>query len=183
MATNPPKKHLTYSIRDFYKTYSKEAKNSDFEVRPYKEYKRFVYLFFKEVFKLMIFTGWHFVMPYSIGEMYLRNRKIKREDYLCLNKKKYEETGKREYYFVSKMKDRSLKLKFDRKFSHIVNIIYYKFTFNAGYKKESIDHQTGLKFLKEYIEDVQSDQSKNFPITYNRATGRLETPSYDFEKQ
>ena len=72
MATNPVKKALTFTIRDFYKDYKKEVKETKFKERSYLEYRDFIFSVMAEIFHLILYKSWHFVMPYSLGTFFIK---------------------------------------------------------------------------------------------------------------
>lgn len=78
MATTLSKKHFSYTLKDFHKELKNREKKKGkrvSEVIPYKVYRRFIEDFFLEVFKKIIYENHIFMMPYSLGSIYVKSRK------------------------------------------------------------------------------------------------------------
>lgn len=179
MPTNPQKKHLTYTIRDFYKNYRKEArKQNKFPVRDYKKYKDFIFDVFAECFQKIIKDGWHLVLPYSLGEFYLKEL-VKRSGKKTFDFTYFRRTGKKRYLFNRHTLNRVYKFVWDRKSAKFPTSKYYNFELLRGNEISHRKYKVGREAIANFFFNVGKDSSLSLPNTYNDAIRRLEEPKYD----
>lgn len=178
MATNPVKVRLTYSIRDFYNDYKREAKNSKFETRPYIKYRDYIWDIFAEIFKAILHNSWHFVLPYSMGEFY-----IKKYDKL-IGKRAYSKAlsyknKKPTYTFNNHTMRQVFKFVWDKTYASFENKKFYKFNIINGEKALHKKYKVGKKALSDYYFESSTNPKLKLPNGYNKARKFIEEPNYD----
>lgn len=170
MAYNPAKSHLTYSVRDAYKDYKKDRRENgkEYELRSYKKYKEYIFEVFAEIFKDIVHKGWHFILPFGLGEFYLKvsdsftgTRVIDWE--------KTAEKGEHVYHFNNHSFRKVYKLKWDTSYTtKFDNAKFYHFNILDGKKAYHKKYGVGAKAINERIMEAANDPMVNMPITYNK---------------
>ena len=172
MPTNPQKKHFTYTIRDFYKDYRKECNKQDrFPRRDYIKYRDFLFEVFAEIFNHIIKTGWHFVLPYSLGEFYLKDI-TKRVGTRVYSKRLSMKNKKRTYVFNNHTFRKTFQFKWDRTYANFPTAKYYKFIFIDGQEKLHRKYNVGRLALAKFLFSVGSDPNVKLPRPINKAKGK-----------
>jgi len=140
MATNPVKKHFSFTIKDFYKIFKDDKKASGKSCKniiPYKVYKGIIEDFFEAVMKLVIYDNFTFRMPYSLGiimiKAYKTNLKKASIDYNQTKK-----TGKVVRFLNQHTYGYYFGFIWDKSYSRFKNHSLYKF------KATKSDHATRL---------------------------------------
>jgi hypothetical protein len=178
MATNPQKKHFTFTIRDFYKDYVKECRESkEFEKRDYKKYRDFIYDIFAEIFKKIVHDSWHFVLPYSLGELYIKNVTV------AAGAKVYSraltfKNKKATFVLNNHTLRETFKFKWDKTFTRFNNSKFYSFDILPGRNNLHKKYKVGSKFLSEHYFEINKDPNKNVPKPYNKAIKKIEEVKY-----
>lgn len=176
MPTNPPKKQLTYTIRDFYKDYRRSCnKQERFPKREYIEYRDYIFEVFAEIFHEILYNGWHFVLPYSMGEFYLK------ENMRNTGKKVYSKTrsiqeGKAVYIFNNHTLRKTFKFVWDRTYANFPTAKYYKFELIDGREKLHKRYKVGREAISNFLFSVGKDPNIRLPRPLNKAMGRLQEP-------
>jgi hypothetical protein len=82
MATTPTKKSFSCTIKDFYAEYRKERKKTiaTKDVIPYNTYKEVFREFFLAISKKIIYENFTFMMPYGLGSLLVKSRKVNPKD-------------------------------------------------------------------------------------------------------
>lgn len=177
MPTNPPKKHFTYTIRDFYKDYRKACNKQDrFPKRPYIKYRDFIYDVFAEIFHTIIKDCWHFVLPYSLGEFYLKENKRNTGKRVYCKKASIRE--KRPVYtFNNHTLRKTFKFTWDKTYARFPTAKYYKFELIDGEEKLHLKYNVGRRFIARHLFSIGEDPNLKVPKPINRAKGKLEKPN------
>lgn len=176
MATNLPKKQLTFTIRDFYKEYSRECrKEENYPKREYIQYRNFIFSIFAELFRHILYSNWHFVLPYSLGEFYLK------EDTRNTGKRVYSkghsiQAGKAVYIFNNHTLRKTFRFKWDRSYTHFPTAKYYKFELISGREKLHRKYKVGRAAVADFLFSVGKNPHIKMPITFNSARKKLEEP-------
>ena len=76
MKGNPQKKHFTFTIKDFWKKHKRSmiTRKTRDKILDYHTYKELMWDFFAEIFHLIIWEKWDFVIPYKCGVLKLTHR-------------------------------------------------------------------------------------------------------------
>lgn len=69
MASNPPRKQHTKTVRDCYTNYVKWMKGKDEDPLPYKEYKKVMSDFFVTMMSKVIHENYTFILPQRMGNI------------------------------------------------------------------------------------------------------------------
>lgn len=161
MATNPLKKHLSYTIKDFYNEYKRTQKNKGTPVSKiisYKTYKKIVEDFFEFLQKKIIRENFIFVMPYSLGSNYIKARKTNPAYEGCIDYAMTKKVGKVVrhlnlhtfgYYYASV---------WDKTYVRFRNKVYYNYTSTAS--THTVEKGIGRKGLSAYIIECSKDPNK-----------------------
>ena len=154
MASNPARKHFTYTIKDFYKEYS----DSQEDPISYIKYTTLIRDFFTEIMKKIIFDKYSFFIPYNLGCISLMSRKppIKRAPIDWAQLHAGNPKGK---HFNLHTFNRLFSIKwlnsFTRRFS---NKKFYQFK----YTNSKLAHRSGIggKGIEKMIMDTVNDPTK-----------------------
>jgi hypothetical protein len=177
MPTNPVKKHLTYTIRDFYKDYRKSCSSQKkFPKRNYIKYRDFIYDVFTEIFHEIITNGWHFVLPYSLGEFYLSEDKRNTGKRVFLKDQSIK-NGKATYTFNNHTLRKVFKFKWDKTYARFPTAKYYKFELIDGEEKLHKEYNVGRRFIRNYLFDMGKNPNIKIPTPINRPKRKLEKPN------
>lgn len=158
--TNPLKKHFTYTINDFYKSY-KDSKKIGGRLPegliPYKTYRGIMEDFFEGVFKKIIYENFSFMMPYSLGTITVRafktNLKKLRIDWY--NTIKYK---KRVNYLNRHTFGYAFGIVWDKSYVSFRNNTYYLFRATSSRKCTKLG--IGKKGLSKHIFELSKDPEK-----------------------
>ena len=175
MATNPVKKHLTFTLRDFYSSYEKNQKGTKFPKRPYKKYRDFIRDVFSEIFSKIIRDGWHFVLPYSLGEFYLQECKWLTGKRVRMGWK----DGKPKYGFQNHSLRKTFRFVWDRSYTTFTNGKYYTFKLVSGKEKLHQQYDVGKASIDKHLREVGDDPYSKGPIINNVPERVLREPTYD----
>lgn len=174
MATNPQRQHLTYTIRDYYNDYRKKAnRQSKYQVRPYKQYKAYIYDIFSEIFQRIMHEAWHFVFPFSAGEFYIKKvgQGVFKQIYKKPNKDKIlinNHTFRNRYKFV-----------WDKSYSTFDNSKFYNFKIARGTEVEALKYNVGKKALSNFYFSMNENPNIKLLTPYNQAIRYLQKPTYE----
>lgn len=150
--TNPVKKHYTMTIKDFYREYRKAGGQLE-----YKLYRKIVEKFFLEISRKIIYENMIFMMPYSLGSVFVKSRKTNyknaRIDWgktreqgkivKCLNNHTYG------YYFG---------ITWDKSYVRFRNNSMYSFCATSSKKATRLG--IGKKGLSQHIMKLSKDPTK-----------------------
>lgn len=163
MASNPPKVHFTYGIRDFYSSYRKKAKKSKFPVREYSKYRSFMYDILSEIFKTIVETGWHFVLPYGLGEFYIKKRKGDSVDI-----RESIAQRKRVLHINNHTMRESYAFKWDKTYASFLNSKYYNFKIVHGKHALHKKYGVGAMAISNFYDRVNSTPGLKMPPRYSK---------------
>lgn len=182
MATNPQRKHLTFSIRDFYKDYTKIVKKENFPKRDYITYRDYIFDVFAEIFKLILFDSWHFVLPFSSGEFYLKNTTSTTGSRVFC-KTQTMKTGKPVYIFNNHRLRQTFRFVWDKSAASFPNAKFYKFNLITGEDKLHKKYKVGRSAINDFHNEVGNNPRLKIPVTYDNAIKTLIEPDYGISQQ
>lgn len=166
---NAEKKFLTYTVKDFYKDYAKAQRKSEFPRRTYKKYKEYILDIFAEIFKEIVKNDWQFVLPYSLGELYLKtsNKVVGQK---VIDWGKTQKTGKHHYFFNNHTFGKVYSFVWDKTYARFPTSKYYSFNILTGANKAHEKYGIGARAIKNHIRKVSEDPLMSLPNSYNKPT-------------
>lgn len=174
--TNPQKKHLNYTIRDFYKDYSKEInKQKKYKKRDYIKYRDFIFSVFAELFYYILHKGWHFVLPYSLGEFYLKES-TKNTGNRVYSLPQSIKARKAVYIFNNHTLRKTFKFVWDKSYVNFPTAKYYKFELIDGREKLHKKYKVGRAAISEFLFSVGTDPKIKVPNPINKPERILQEP-------
>lgn len=158
--SNPPKKHFTYTIKDFYREFKEDEKQkgkSCDDILPYKKYRKIVEKFFVRIMQKIIYDNHTFMMPYSLGSIVVKafktNLKKAPVDFhttkMVGKVVRFLNTHTYGYYFG---------IIWDKSYVRFKNNVYY--TFKATSSKYATKNGVGKKALSCHIKELSNDPTK-----------------------
>lgn len=187
MATNPIRKRFMFSIRDFYKDYVKSVtlhnkglgKNQEkLRKLEYIRYRDFINDVFSEIFKLILEESWHFVMPYSLGEFYLKE--VKHPSGQSYSRALSVQAGKPVFVRNDHTLRKTYKFVWDRTYALFPTAQFYKFEILRGKNKIHKKYNVGREAISKYLFSIGKDPSKRIPVSNLEALGTPQDPPYEF---
>lgn len=160
MATTPTKKHFTYTIKDFYRTYKDHKKNDNISLKDiieYKKYRGIIEDFFESVSKKIIYDNFNFMMPYSLGTVGVKAFK-NNLDNLKIDWSKSKEVGKIVKHLNIHTYGYYFSIVWDKSYVRFRNNTYYNFCVSSSRKAAGLG--IGKKGLSEHIKKLSKDPNK-----------------------
>ena len=124
---------------------------------------------------MIIRNGWHFVLPYSLGEFYLKEDK-RVAGKKVLNKIETIRQKKLVYTFNNHTLRKTFRFVRDRSHSYFTNSKYYKFAILHGKHKRHRKYKIGREAISNFLFSIGSDPSLKVPNPINQAIRRLQEP-------
>jgi hypothetical protein len=155
--TNPVKKHYTMTIKDFYKEYSSLNKSKDRDVIPYKKYKKLIEAFFLSVSRRMIVENFNFMMPYSLGSIYVNAFKPRFEDRM-VDWNTSKKVGKIVKHLNTHTFGYCFKIRWDKTYVRFTNRNYYVYKPPSSIKATKLG--IGRVGLNRHIMQLSKDPTK-----------------------
>lgn len=159
MATTLSKKHFCYTLKDFHqqlKNREKEKGKRVSEVISYKAYRKLIENFFLEVSKKIIYENLIFMMPYSLGSIYVKSHKSYGDhpiDY------KTTRELKRVVYFLNRHTfGQVFYIHWNKEYVRFKNNTYY--TFKPTKSKSATKQGIGKTCLGQHIRALANDPMK-----------------------
>lgn len=143
MPTNPVKKHLTYSIYDFYKLYVREQRKLGVvgKVMPYRKYRNIIEDLLQRVSIKIIKENYVFTMPYGLGCIFVKgfnyDPTVVKVDFITTKK-----VGRLVRFLNRHTFGFHFKFRWDKDYSNFRNRAYY--VFKPIRDKAGISGKTGL---------------------------------------
>jgi hypothetical protein len=160
MPTTPPKKHFTYTIRDFYKIYKKYEKDKGIAVKDIiseKEYREIMEDFFERIMKKIIYDNFTFMLPYSLGSVLVKAFKTNLNN-LQIDWSRSEEVGKMVKHLNLHTFGYYFGIVWDKSYVRFKNNAYYKFCATSSKKATKLG--IGKKALSDHIRKLSRDPEK-----------------------
>lgn len=160
MPTSPTKKRYTYTIKDFYKDYRDQLKDEDVpcdEIIDYRLYREIIEEFFLEISRRVIYDNFTFMMPYSLGSVFIKAYKSSASN-LPINWAKTRELGRVVKHLNLHTFGYYFGFKWDKSYVRFRNNNYYVFTPTASRKASRLG--IGKKGLSKHIFDLAKDPEK-----------------------
>lgn len=154
MATNPVKRHFTYSSREFYQFYKYHRRAIGRPVGiTYKNYKKLITEMWTILMKDVV-EGGCFMMPHKMGMITVKkgNRKLK------INKLESIKQGKRVRYTQQHTNGDIFRFSWIKS-NYFANKQFYnfKFIYSIDYQDK---HRIGGRGLRDYLLEISKDPTK-----------------------
>lgn len=160
MPTNLPKRHFSYTIKDFYKEYRNRKKEQGIpcsEILPYKVYRKILEKFFLGVSKKIIYENFTFMMPYSLGSILVKSHKTNLKN-LKIDWSKSKEMGRIMKHLNLHTYGFYFMISWDKSSVRFRNSAYYLFTFTNS--KKAVRQGVGKSGLSNHIKTLSKDPTK-----------------------
>lgn len=148
--TIPTKKHFSCTIKDFYAEYRKEKKKTIAikEIIPYQIYRQILRDLFLAISKKIIYENFTFMMPYGLGSLLVKSRKIDPKDAKIdyISSKKYKKPIK---FLNTHSFGYSFFVAWDKSYVRFKN--YTMYLYKNTKSKQASDKGIGVKGLSNEI--------------------------------
>lgn len=161
MPANPKRVHHTKTIKDFYSEFKKKEKKVKpvSEIIEYHDYKNLIRDFFAEVQRRMIRDRLIFIMPHSLGIIYIKayKRKENMKDWpIDFNlTKKYNKYVR---HLNTHTNHYAFGVKWEKKYCKFWNKAFY--TFDNTYSAFATERGAGKKALSKHIRELSKDPTR-----------------------